>query len=145
MGFRKPALTDEFKVYSLSDPCIETSDENKYLQTLDKFYLIFKGDDASVFTLAPPSTSHRAKTLAISGSGKPTIGDAYEACEYLVRACWRDVSNFMIGDEQLKLEFENGLVKKEIIDKIQDTNLIFELAAYARQIGHLPFFRQKIG
>ena len=145
MGFRKPALTDEFKVYSLSDPCVEASDEDKYLQTLDKFYLIFKGDDAAVFTLSPPSTSQRAKAMAMSGTGKPTMGDAYASCEYLVRACWKDVSNFIIGDDLLKLEFENGLVKEEIIDKIQDTNLIFELATYARQIGHLPFFRQKVG
>lgn len=140
MGFRKPALTDKFKVYSLSDPCVEATDEDKYLQTLDKFYLTFKGDDASVFTLSPPSTSQRAKALAMVNSEKPTTGEAYEACEYLVRACWKDVSNFMIGDEPLKLEFENGLVKKEIIDKIQDTSLIFELASYIRQIGHLPFF-----
>lgn len=145
MGFRKPALTDEFEVYSLSDPCVEASDEDKYLQTLDKFYLSLKGDDAAVFILSPPSTSQRAKALAMSGASKPTVGDAYASCEYLVRACWKDVSNFMIGDEPLKLEFEGGLVKKEIIDKIQDTNLIFELAAYARQIGHLPFFRQKVG
>lgn len=143
MGFRKPALTDEFKVYSLLDPSVAATDEDKYLQTLDKFYLTFKGDDASVFTLSPPSTAQRARAMAMSGAQKPTISEAYEACEYLVRACWKDVTNFEVGGEPLKLEFEDGLVKREILDKIQDTNLIFELASYARQIGHIPFFQKQ--
>lgn len=145
MGFRRPALTDEFEVYSMSDPAVEAADEGKYLQTLDKFHLSFKSDDAAVFKLAPPTTAHRATSMAKarSGSQRPTISEAYEACEYLVRACWKDVSNFEVGGKPLVLEFEDGLVTRETLDKIQDTDLIFELAAYARQIGHVPFFQKK--
>lgn len=136
MGFRKPALTMEFETYSLSDPCVEALDEDKYLQTLNKKYLRIK-EGAAVFIISPPSTSHKAQAMPITE--KATARDAYESCEYLVRACWKRVSGFEVGGKPLELIFENGLLKKEVIDQVQDTSLIFELAAYARQIGHLPF------
>jgi hypothetical protein len=136
MGFEKPALTQEFEVYSLSDPCVEVIDETKYVQTLDKKYLKIKSG-AAVFTIVPPSTTQQIQAMPCVE--KATARDAYEACEYIARACWRGVSGVKIGGKPLELRSENGLLSKETIDQLQDPNLIFELATYARQIGHLPF------
>lgn len=138
MGFRKPALTKEFVVYSSSDPCVKVLDAEKYEETLDPQYLELQ-PGAAQFVLTPITTRRKLEAYPADTQRKASPKVVYRASEALVRASWRRVTNFEVGGEPLEIELDDdGLVKQEIIDAIQDENLIFELGNYVRQISHLP-------
>lgn len=138
MGFKKPALTKEFVVYSQADPCVQVLDEEKYNETLDPQYLELQ-PGAAQFTLSPITTRQKLEAYPADANRKASSKTVYKASEALVRASWRAVTNFEVGGEQLTIELdENGLVKQEIIDSLQDEGIVFELSGYVRQISHLP-------
>lgn len=135
MGFRKPALTKEFKVFSTSDPCVKALDTEKYLETLDAQYLEVS-PGAAEFVLVPLTT--RQKMEGWPDGDRRTIKAAYESCEHLVRCSLRRVDGFDVGGKPLVIKIEDGMVSEESIGQLQDEGLIFELAGYVRQISHLP-------
>ena len=135
-------IQKSYVVISVSDPAVDVEKSNldAWRDTLDVKHLVFKEGQTPVEWYMEPigATSKAAFIEMIHQDKEETYIGRYMAYAYVTKQCLKKVKGLFVGEQELVLSMENGVLSNESLEQLRDPALIMELASYAMELSHLP-------